>query len=52
MKDTSKIIQELKLCEDFRTFYSENHQFMVSTALAQMLDELIKEKGLKNPKFV
>ena len=46
-KDTSKIIDELKLCDDFNTFYSENKNYMVSESLSQMLNDLLKEKCLK-----
>ena len=46
-KDTSKIVEELGLCDDFKTFYNENKEYMVSATLSQMLNDLIKEKGLK-----
>ena len=52
VKDTSKIIEELGLCEDFKTFYDENKQFMVSSALAQMLGELIREKELRKSRII
>lgn len=52
MKDTSKIIEELKFCEDFNVFYSENKQFMVNCALSEMLSALIKEKGLKKSQII
>ena len=52
VKDTSKIIQELGLCEDFRSFYDENKQFMVNSTLAQMLNELVKEKRLGKARII
>ena len=51
-KDTSKIIEDLGLCADFKTFYNENKEYMVSATLSQMLNELIKEKGLKKSEVI
>ena len=46
-KDTSKIVEELKLCPDFQTFYRENQEYMVSAILCDMLEQLLAKKGLK-----
>ena len=46
-KDTSEIVKELGLSEDFHTFYNENKEYMVSADLAQLLAELLQRKGLK-----
>ena len=46
-KDTSEIVKELGLCPDFQTFYNENKDYMISADLAQLLDALLKGKGLK-----
>lgn len=46
-KDTSKIIEELKLSEDFNTFYKENSDQMATAPLSVLLDELMKNKNLK-----
>lgn len=46
-KDTAKIVEELGLCSDFKTFYRENQEYMVSATLAQLLEQLLREKGLK-----
>lgn len=51
-KDTSKIVEELGLCADFKTFYNENKEYMVSASLSQMLNDLIKEKGLKKSEVI
>lgn len=51
-KDTSKIVEELGLCTDFKTFYNENKEYMVSATLSQMLNDLIKEKGLKKSEVI
>ena len=41
VKDTSKIVEELGLSPDFKTFYSENKDYMVKEDLSQLLDGLI-----------
>ena len=46
-KDTSEILKELGICQDFQTFYNENKEYMVSANLAELLAELIQRKGLK-----
>ncbi len=51
-KDTSKIIEELGLCDDFKTFYDDNKEYMVSVTLSQLLNDLIKEKGLKKSQVI
>ena len=28
VKDTAKIVEELALCDDFKTFYDENRDYM------------------------
>lgn len=52
MKDTSKIIEELNLCDDFKSFYNENKDYMLSSTLSELLNELLKEKGLKKSKVI
>lgn len=47
IKDTEKIVEELGLCPDFKTFYDENKDYMISLSLSKMLDHLMKSKGLK-----
>lgn len=51
-KDTSEIVKELGLCPDFHTFYKENQEHMISASLAQLLDELLKQKGLKKSQVI
>ena len=46
-KDTSEIVKELGLSQDFQTFYNENKDYMVIADLAEMLAELLERKGLK-----
>ncbi len=52
MKDTSKIVQELGLCPDFKTFYDENKDYMVKGDLSQLLDELIAKYDLKKSQVI
>ena len=37
-KDTAKIVEELGLCSDFKTFYDENKEYMVDRSLPELLD--------------
>ena len=51
-KSTTKIVEELGLCDDFNTFYSENKDYMVTSSLAEMLDKLLKEKNLNKSQVI
>lgn len=51
-KDTSKIVEELGLCPDFKTFYHENRNYMVTSTLAELLEQLLKDKGLKKAQVI
>ena len=51
-KDTSKIVEELKLCPDFSTFYNENKKYMVSETLAELLTRLLAEKGMRKAEVI
>lgn len=51
-KDTSEIVKELGLCPNFQTFYNENKEYMTSASLAQLLEELLKSKGLKKSQVI
>ena len=46
-KDTSKIVEELKLSPDFTRFYDENKSYMVNESLAELLEKMLTEKGVK-----
>ena len=46
-KDTSKIIEELGFCSDFKTFYNKNNEFLLKESLSELLGRFLKEKGLK-----
>ena len=47
VKDTAKIVEELKLCPDFQTFYDENRDYIVNTGLPALLESLLQKHGLK-----
>lgn len=51
-KDTSEIVKELGLCPDFRSFYQENKEYMLTGTLAQLLTGLLEEKGLKKSQVI
>lgn len=51
-KNTTKIVEELGLCPDFNTFYNENKDYMVRLSLSEMLEQLLKEKGLKKSQVI
>lgn len=51
-KDTSKIVEELGLCSDFKAFYNENKEYMVSDSLSAMLERLLLEKDLKKSQVI
>lgn len=51
-KDTTKIIEELGVCPDFKTFYDENKDYMVREDLSQLLDKLIVKYDLKKSQVI
>lgn len=52
LKDTSEIVKELGLSPNFQTFYNENKEYMSSANLAQLLDDLLKSKGLRKSQVI
>ncbi len=52
VKDTSKIIEELGICPNFKTFYNENKDYMVKEDLSQLLDKLIEKYDLKKSQVI
>ena len=51
-KDTGKIIEELGLSADFRSFYSENKDYMINESLSSMLEDKLCEKSLKKAQVI
>lgn len=47
VKDTAKIVEELGLCPDFKTFYDENKEYMIDRSLPELLAELVEKKGIR-----
>ncbi len=52
MKDTTKLLEELKQCSDFKKFYNENTEYINNTSLADYLNDIIKRKGLKKSEII
>ena len=52
MKDTSKIVEELGLCADFKSFYDENRNYMVKSSLSELLNELADKSPLKKSQII
>ncbi len=52
IKDTTKIVEELGLSPDFKTFYSENKDYMVKEDLSTLLDKLLKKHNLKKSQII
>lgn len=46
-KDTTKLLEELKNCQDFRSFYHENAQYIPDRTLSECLENLLHEHGIK-----
>ena len=51
-KDTAKIVEELGVCPDFKSFYDENKDYMVKEDLSTLLDRLIKKHDLKKSQVI
>lgn len=45
-KDTSKMLEELKNCNEFERFYDENKKYTADFTLAEYIEMLLKEKNL------
>lgn len=52
MRDTKKLLEELRLCENFRTFYDTYQDTMVTDTLAQTLEHLLNIKKLKKSQVI
>lgn len=51
-KDTTQIVKELELSPDFRSFYQENQDYMISGNLSQLLEQLLQERQLKKAQVI
>ena len=52
MKDTSKMLEELKNCADFKYFYDENASFVRKASLSQYLGTLLIEHNIKKTEAI
>ena len=52
MKDTAKIVEELGLCSDFKTFYDENKDYMIKEELSTLLKNLLEKHNLKKTEVI
>ena len=46
-KESSKLLEELKGCEDFNRFYQENEGNIISVSLSQLLNELLQKHNIR-----
>lgn len=46
-KDTTKLLEELKGCQDFQSFYHENAQYIPDRTLSECLKCLLDKYGIK-----
>lgn len=51
-KDTARILEELNLHPDFRSFYHENKDHLITSSLSELLGQLLTEKGLKKAQAI
>ena len=52
VKDTTKIVEELGLSPDFKSFYNENKDYMVKEDLSQLLNTFIMKYDLKKSQVI
>ena len=52
VKDTTKIVEELGLSPDFKSFYNENKDYMVKEDLSQLLNAFIIKYDLKKSQVI
>ena len=51
-KDTAEIVKQLQLSADFKRFYDENKDYMITQSLAQLLQQLLDETGMTKAKTI
>lgn len=51
-KDTAHLLEELRNCADFRSFYRENEEYLPKRTLAEALDALVKKHGIKKSEAI
>ena len=51
-KDTAEIVKQLQLSADFKRFYNENKDYMITQSLAQLLQQFLDESGMTKAKAI
>ncbi len=51
-KDTSELLKELHLTDDFKSFYVDHKDDLISSSLSELLDRLMKEKKLSKAALI
>ncbi len=51
-KDTAKIVEELQLNDNFRTFYDENKDYLITQSLGELLTQFLSEQKLTKPEII
>lgn len=51
-KDTTKLLEELKQCADFKKFYNENNEIIKDSSLSDYLNKIIEKKKLKKSEII
>lgn len=51
-KDTSKILEEISLCSDFKKFYQDNENYMIHEDLPALLTRFMHEKNRKKSEVI
>lgn len=51
-KDTTKLIEELQLCPDFKKYYDDNKDALITSSLCDLLDSLMKSNNLKKSEVI
>lgn len=51
-KDTAHLLEELRNCADFRSFYRENEEYLPKRTLSEALDALVKKHDIKKAEAI
>lgn len=51
-KDTAHLLEELRSCADFRSFYNENAEYLPQRTLAAALQQLVQKHGIKKAEAI
>lgn len=51
-KDTAHLLEELRSCADFKSFYNENAEYLPKRTLAAALQLLVQKHGIKKAEAI